>query len=381
MILATLFVGFVVARFALLVQARKIGKLEDVLIEGASEKKWPSVSVVVAARNEAEGITEALGSLLTLDYDALEVIVVNDRSTDQTAAKVRSLAARDTRVRLIEVHALPQGWLGKNHALEKGSQAASGEWILFTDADVVFSPRALRRAVSFAERERLDHLALLMKAWSRSFVVDAFIAYFALQFLLFVRPWEAKDPQKPHRFVGVGAFNLVRKSALQGVEGLTRIAMRPDDDVKLGKVLKQAGFRQDCLTAVEDLSVEWYPSLRACIQGLEKNMFAGTDYQISLVMVAVVAGLLVTVLPVYLLLSLEGALWGLVVLAVALEFLVSLVAARRTSKSLACVLAYPITALLFSYISARTTIKNLRDGGIYWRDTFYSLSELRKNRV
>jgi membrane protein DedA with SNARE-associated domain len=110
-------------------------------------------------------------------------------------------------------------------------------------------------------------------------------------------------------------------------------------------------------------------------------MFAGTDYRISLVMVAVVAGLLVTVLPVYLLLSLEGALWWAVAFAVALELLVSLVAARRTAKSLACVLAYPITALLFSYISARTTIKNLRDGGIYWRETFYPLSELRKNRV
>ncbi len=380
MIFTSLFVGFVVARFALLVQARRIAKLEDVLV-GDAPRAWPSVSVVVAARNEAEGITEALGSLLGLDYDAIEVIVVNDRSTDQTADQVRRLAATDKRLRLINVNELPPGWLGKNHALQVGSKAASGEWILFTDADVVFSPHALRRAITFVERERLDHLALLMKAWSRSFIVDAFIGYFALQFLLFVRPWEAKDPLKPHRFVGVGAFNLVRKSALQGVEGLTRIAMRPDDDVKLGKILKQAGFRQDCLTAVEDLSVEWYPSLRACIQGLEKNMFAGTDYRVSLVMVAVIAGLLVTALPVYLLLSLSGALWWAVVLALALEFLVSLVAARRTAKSLACVLVYPITALLFSYISARTTIKNLRDGGIYWRETFYPLSELRKNRV
>jgi cellulose synthase/poly-beta-1,6-N-acetylglucosamine synthase-like glycosyltransferase len=379
-IFTSLFVGFVVARFALLVQARRIAKLEDVWV-GDAPRAWPSVSVVVAARNEAEGITEALSSLLGLDYDALEVIVVNDRSTDQTADQVRRLAVRDKRLRLINVNELPSGWLGKNHALQVGSRAASGEWILFTDADVVFSPHALRRAITFVERERLDHLALLMKAWSRSFIVDAFIGYFALQFLLFVRPWEAKDPLKPHRFVGVGAFNLVRKSALQGVEGLTRIAMRPDDDVKLGKILKQAGFRQDCLTAVEDLSVEWYPSLRACIQGLEKNMFAGTDYRVSLVMVAVIAGLLVTALPVYLLLSLSGALWWAVVLAVALEFLVSLVAARRTAKSLACVLVYPITALLFSYISARTTIKNLRDGGIYWRETFYPLSELRKNQV
>jgi cellulose synthase/poly-beta-1,6-N-acetylglucosamine synthase-like glycosyltransferase len=379
-IFTSLFVGFVVARFALLVQARRIAKLEDVWV-GDAPRAWPSVSVVVAARNEAEGITEALSSLLGLDYDALEVIVVNDRSTDQTADQVRRLAVRDKRLRLINVNELPSGWLGKNHALQVGSRAASGEWILFTDADVVFSPHALRRAITFVERERLDHLALLMKAWSRSFIVDAFIGYFALQFLLFVRPWEAKDPLKPHRFVGVGAFNLVRKSALQGVEGLTRIAMRPDDDVKLGKILKQAGFRQDCLTAVEDLSVEWYPSLRACIQGLEKNMFAGTDYRVSLVMVAVTAGLLVTALPVYLLLSLSGALWWAVVLAVALEFLVSLVAARRTAKSLACVLVYPITALLFSYISARTTIKNLRDGGIYWRETFYPLSELRKNQV
>jgi cellulose synthase/poly-beta-1,6-N-acetylglucosamine synthase-like glycosyltransferase len=123
---------------------------------------YPSVSVVVAARDEEAGVGEALASLLDQDYPGgLEVVAVNDRSTDNTGGIIADLAARrPERLRPLEVEALPEGWLGKNHALYRGATEARGEWLLFTDADVRFSPDCLELAMRYAETEHLDHLTL-----------------------------------------------------------------------------------------------------------------------------------------------------------------------------------------------------------------------------
>src|SRR5438876_9454886 len=120
----------------------------------------PRLSVVVPARDEASGIGRAVESLLAQDYPDLEIIVVDDRSSDATGAVLAKLAARDSRIRAIRVDQLPAGWLGKNHALWRGAESASGEWLLFTAADIVFAQGAVRRAVAYAVAEQLDHLTL-----------------------------------------------------------------------------------------------------------------------------------------------------------------------------------------------------------------------------
>ena len=131
------------AATALCVGMRRIESLTDV--PPAADADCPSLSVVVPACNEAAAMEPALRSLLALDYPHLELIVVDDRSTDGTAAIVERLAAAHPQLRLLRVSELPSRWLGKNHALQVGSQAAGGDWLLFTDADVVFQPGALRR--------------------------------------------------------------------------------------------------------------------------------------------------------------------------------------------------------------------------------------------
>lgn len=109
----------------------------------------PKVSVIVAARNEARNIREALTSLLRLDYPDYELIVVNDRSEDATGAIVDELAVNNPRLQAVHVTELPPDWLGKNHALWMGSRIATGELLLFTDADIVMEPTILSRAVTF----------------------------------------------------------------------------------------------------------------------------------------------------------------------------------------------------------------------------------------
>jgi len=245
----------------------------------------PRVSIVIPARNEERNVEEALQSVLALDYDNLEIDVVDDRSTDSTGAILDRMAAANPRVRVIHIRELPPGWLGKNHALELGGRKATGDYLLFTDADIVMEPTALLRAVGAMEADGLgplDHLAVAPEIERRSLLFEMFIGVFSLFFSLYVKPWKVQDPKAPNH-VGIGAFNLVRASAWRAVGGHQRIAMRPDDDLKLGKLLKTSGFRQEMMFGLGMLRVEWYRSVRELIQGLMKNAFPGVDYRLSVV--------------------------------------------------------------------------------------------------
>src|SRR2546423_821839 len=153
--------------------ARLAARLADLSPDGAG--LMPPLSVVVPALNEEATVEAAMRTLLALDYPDLEIIGVDDRSTDETGAILDRLAAEDARLRVTHVRELPPGWLGKNHALHVGSAVARGEWILFTDADVHFERDALRRAVRYAVYRRLDHLVvvpqvLLAGFWETLFV-------------------------------------------------------------------------------------------------------------------------------------------------------------------------------------------------------------------
>src|SRR5947199_2314204 len=204
----------------------------------------PRVSIIIPARNEERNLEEALRSILALDYDNLEIDVVDDRSTDRTGEILDRLAAVEPRLRVVHVRELPPGWLGKNHALWLGAEKATGDFLLFTDADVVFEPSALRRAVGAMVSDGLDHLTASPEIARPSVLFELFIGAFSLFFALFTKPWKVRDPRSPHH-VGIGAFNLVRAAAYRAAGGHRAIAMRPDDDLKLGKLLKTRGFRSE----------------------------------------------------------------------------------------------------------------------------------------
>lgn len=340
----------------------------------------PRVSVLVAARNEALHLQEALGSLLALDYPALELIVVNDRSEDATGTILDVLAAQHPHLRALHVQTLPTGWLGKNHALWFASQRAQGELLLFTDADIVMEPSALRRAVALLQAERLDHLALTPRMLMPTAFLSMFGLTFTLVFALFTRPWKARDPQSSCH-IGIGAFNLVRADAYRAIGGHQTIRLRPDDDLKLGKLLKRAGFRQELAYAPDFLGVEWYASVGEVIRGLEKNAFSGADYRIGLVLSGVIFQLVTGIWPYLALLLTSGPTRWLNAAIVLLLTSLLIHGARRHRVPLWHALGFPLALTLFCWIVLRTTTLNLLHGGITWRGTFYPLDELKKNRI
>jgi cellulose synthase/poly-beta-1,6-N-acetylglucosamine synthase-like glycosyltransferase len=340
----------------------------------------PRVSIVIPARNEERNLEEALRSVLALDYDNLEIDVVDDRSTDRTGEILDRMAAADPRLRVVHVRELPAGWLGKNHALWLGAEKATGEFLLFTDADVVMEPSTLRRAVGAMTADGLDHLTASPTIDRPSALFEMFIGAFSLFFALYTKPWAVKDP-KSSAHVGIGAFNLVRASAYRTAGGHRAIAMRPDDDLKLGKLLKKNGFRPEFVFGRGLVRVEWYASIRELIQGLMKNAFSGVDYRLSVVVLSTVFQLTFLVWPFLAVFLTSGpARWlnlASALLLVGLCWLNAPLAGVRRWHGI----GFPLATLLFLYIVWRATILTLWRDGIDWRGTHYPLSELKANKV
>jgi glycosyltransferase involved in cell wall biosynthesis len=344
------------------------------------EADAPPVSVVIAARNEERNIEQALASVLAQHYGPLEVVVVDDRSTDATGAILDRMAAASARLRVVHVAELPPGWLGKNHALHVGAAQAAGDYLLFTDADVVMEPDTLARAVGYARAEGIDHVAAGPRVELPSLALRVFVVLFTLFFSIAFRPWKVRDPRSPAH-IGVGAFNLVRTEAYRAAGGHRPIRMRPDDDLKLGKLMKKHGFRQDFLVATESLRVEWYQSFGELVRGLMKNGFAGVDYRIWFVVAATVAQLLVFVLPWAAVWFTGGAAQLLFGAAVLLAFVMYAGAARGQGVSPLYGVFFPVATLAFLYIVWRATVVTIANDGIDWRGTHYPLDELRANEV
>jgi cellulose synthase/poly-beta-1,6-N-acetylglucosamine synthase-like glycosyltransferase len=336
------------------------------------------LSVIVAARNEEKQIRASIQSQLQQTYQKVEWIIVNDRSTDQTGQIMDDLKKEDSRIKVIHIHDLPDGWLGKNHALYTGSKLASGKWLLFTDADVKYEKEAFAKALHYFEKHQIDHLTAAPYLNAKGFWLKSFIAFFLMGFSYFKRPWMANNP-KSKIGTGIGAFILITKEAYNGFGTHERIRMRPDDDLQLGMRMKREGYKQRIVTALHLIEVEWYGSLREAFIGLEKNTFAGLNYRISMVFLAIIGIFVGHILPFITVFSADKTL-ALISLGNILGsgILYVLIIRRMTLFSPALFLVLPITALLFIYSIVRASLLTFKRGGIVWRGTTYRLSELRE---
>lgn len=357
---------------------RKIRKISD--ISADLDGQWPRVSVIVAARNEERDIEAGLRSLFQLDYDDLEIIVVNDRSTDRTGEILDRIANEHPRLVVAHLSELPAGWLGKNHALYYGTTRATGELILFTDADVVMEPSVLRRAVGYLLRHQIDHLPMLFEVRMPSWLLESFVITFSVYLMTYCRPWQCPNPKRSGH-IGIGGFNLVRADVYQKIGTHEVIRMRPDDDLKFGKLIKREGFRQELLNGAGMMYVPWYASIRELIVGLEKNTFSGVDYSIAYSLFAGVCMLLFNVFPFVAVFFTTGTTWWLYVAVAVSLWGMGAWAAYHGKARLSCCLGFPLAALMFVYIQWRALTLNLWQGGIRWRDTHYSLAELKANKI
>ena len=343
----------------------------------SSSAARPSVTVVVPARDEEARIAETVERLLAQEDVELEVVVVDDRSRDRTAERVRALAQRDARVKLVQVTELPSGWLGKPHACQRGAEAARGEWLLFTDGDVWLARDVVRRAIDAGNARDAQHVTLAARLDEANLFAQAAVATFGGPLVMELARANRDHPKSG---AGIGAFNLVRADAWRAIGGHERLAYEVVDDLRLGKLLRRGGFRTRAFLAARDASVVWARTLFDLPRALEKNFFAQFGYRTSVALAAALAIALPWLVAVVA--PFTGRVTGFAAFAGLWTTIApGLRGAARQGLSPFVALLAPLFVWILPVAILRSTWSTLRAGGVRWRDTFYPLAELRARRV
>lgn len=354
---------------------RKMKRLEDTIPAIADNP--PKISIIVSALNEANTIEPALQSLLALDYPNMEIIAINDRSTDATPEILDRMSQAHPRLRVLHLSELPSGWLGKNHALYRGAQLASGDYLIFTDADVIFDPSTVSRAATYCEQHHVDHLTLIFNIVAKTQLLRMLLLNFQIGFALRFKPWKVNT--SPKHFLGLGGFNMLRRSAYQKSGGHAAIPMAVADDMMLGKLIKTKGYLQHALSARELVSVEWYRSTPEMLEGLEKSVFYAVGYQISQLIAVTLLMLVLRILPWVGLFVTDGITRLLNVATILAGFALFADFLHSYGWGYRCLVFLPVISFVELVMWWRGSLLTLLRGGIEWRGTHYPLRELKRS--
>jgi cellulose synthase/poly-beta-1,6-N-acetylglucosamine synthase-like glycosyltransferase len=378
---AAVFLGMTIAALWHMRWVRRLPALAALPATERRESSPPEAhvrcSVVVAARDEEARIEQTIRHLIAQRGVEAEFIVVDDRSTDRTGEILGRLAKEDALVKVKRVDVLPEGWLGKCHACHVGASAATGDWILFTDADCWLHPDVIARALRVAERDGADHVTMSPGTVVKNVGAQAW----HLLFLTSLLNWfSGVNRDRPKAYLGIGAFNLVRAAAYRQCGGYEKLRLTILDDVKLGLLMRRAGMRTRAFLGVDDVECHWGTTVWSMVKIMEKNYFAATDFRLWLVL----AGSLAVILILCALIAglLTGTAAGLVAGLSPLSLILpAVILARRLGWSWPGAVCMPFMVPVFLYSILNSTYVTLRQGGIRWRDTFYELETLRAGTV
>lgn len=263
----------------------------------------PLVSVLVPARNEQHRIlADCIRSILAQDYGNFEVIAVNDRSTDATGAILETLAKSDNRLLVIEGEEPPAGWLGKPYAMQQAFNHARGEWILATDADMIFDPAALRTAVESTLEGKGDAMTLIPHFETGSFWERVMIPTWAWALLMFTLFYRISNP-KTQGAIGIGGFFLMRRTVLERVGGYEALKDEVLEDVRLAEMIKRSGARLFACYAPKQVSTRMYRNFGEMWECSTKNWFSGMKFSLPFALSCVFSMYLMSVVPVFIALA------------------------------------------------------------------------------
>ncbi len=352
-------------------------------IPDLSEIRWdlcpvsaPGLMVVVPAKDEAETIGPAMETLLAQDYPWLRILAVDDRSTDATGRILAEMAdRRPERLGIVHLTEEAEGWIAKTFAMEAAARQSRSEWLLFTDADVWFSPSILRRALAYAEMSGADHLVVLPSAVIRGWGESVLLGFLSIFGLWVSRPWRIADGGATWDSAGAGAFNLIRREAWEDLGGFAPQRLAVVEDLTLGRRVRAAGLRQRLVFAPGLVLVHWATGMRGLVRGMTKNLWATVNFRLWMALVSVLFVLVMFLAP------LGGLLWWRTLLP-SLVVLACLAVQYRMMGEVTGIAArwgwlHPLGALVLIWAMVRSVLVTLWRGGVRWRETFYPLRELR----
>lgn len=265
--------------------------------DDAEMRALPSLAVVIPARNEERDIGRAVRALVGQDYPSLEVVVVNDQSTDSTREILAAIAAESPRLRVVDGEPPPPGWLGKPWALQQGALAAHAELILFCDADVDYEPGSLRAVVSDFVGRDLEGIALLPKMEMHGFWEHVLIVQLPFAAFSFLPLFLSNSNQSPVLGVGGGPGNLLYRATWMRIGTHERLRSAVVDDVALMQLIRHENGKTGVVVASDLVSVRMYRGLREIVAGFSKNAFHAMGGTVPRALGAIAVMALVNVLP------------------------------------------------------------------------------------
>ncbi|HYI10459.1 MAG TPA: glycosyltransferase family 2 protein [Thermoanaerobaculia bacterium] len=337
-------------------------------------RRSPLVSAIVPARDEEGSIERTVRALLAQTYRELEVIVVNDRSTDATGEILARIAREDPRLVIVNGEEPPPGWLGKPHALHLGSLRARGELLLFLDADIVYQPEAVGAAVAYFEESESALVTLFPRIEMRGFWEHVAMPNLAMMAFSVLPLWLTNRTRIRVFAVGGGPGNLVRRGDYDAAGGHEALKDAVIDDVALARLMRRSGRRTEAVRAEHLVSVRMYAGLREIVDGFTKNAFAtfGRSYLVAVVLI--VGSVVVHILPYVL--AVTGDMVSIVTVGVISLLRVILFASLgyRLDNAL---FGNPLMVLLWLWIMIRSTwITGIRKQ-LIWRGRTYDAAKTR----
>jgi glycosyltransferase involved in cell wall biosynthesis len=342
------------------------------LHDGDSPGHRPRISVLIPARDEERTIARTVRALLAQTYDALEIIVVNDRSTDATAEVLDSI--RDERLRVVQGVEPPEGWLGKPWALHEASLEATGQWLLFVDADIVYAPGAIAAAMAYVERRGVAMISLLPRIEMRGFWEHLAMPNLATMVFSVMPLWLANRSRLRLLAAGGGPGNLVKRTAYDSAGGHEALKNAVIDDVALARLIRGDGNRTEMVVASDLVSVRMYDGLRETVDGFTKNAFSVFGRSYAALACIIAYTLIVHVVPYAL--ALTGDRIALVAVCALTLTRIILFAALRYRLDNAVLGDVPMV-LLWVFIFLRSAwITGVR-GELRWRGRRYDAAKTK----
>lgn len=344
----------------------------------------PSVHIVVAARDEAENIDRCLRSLLAQDYPRLQVTCVDDRSEDETESIARRVAAEDSRLRVIRVDELPDGWMGKNHAMHVGVQGVQSDMLLFTDADCDFHcRRAVSVAVAYAGANEAGLLSVLPVLATDSFWEHVVQPVCGGVMMIWFHPDKVNNPRRSNAYAN-GAFMLFTREAYEQVGGHEALADSPNEDLQLARRAKASGAGLRVVRNRDLYSVRMYRRLGQIFKGWTRiflGAFASWPKMIISILVLICVSLSPWILAgvgTWAAMSFGGWQWALAAVAwaaVAMQLSVIARFYRMLEAGAALAVTYPLGCLVVLAILLSAAGKMLPGGRVEWRGAVYAGSQ------
>lgn len=358
-----------------------------------SAEDAPLVSILIPVRNEEHRVLrESITSILAQDYRRFEVIAVNDRSVDATGAILKAMAETDARLRIIEGRELPNGWLGKPHAMQQAIEHARGSWVLATDADMIFDETALRTAMARVLADKSDALTLIPHFECASFWERVVIPAWAWVLLMVSLVYRVNNPRSAGA-LGIGGFFLIRRAALKRVGDYDELKDEVAEDFRLAEMLKRSGARLRIEFAPRLLGTRMYSNFRELWECHTKNWFAGANYSLALAVASVAGVYAAGVAPpligfacaIALATGADAELWRLLIptaLAWALQILILALFNRRFKIPLLYALLTPLGLFLLYTILLDSGLRITFGKGVTWKGRrVYERAGVRPPRI